>query len=83
MTVFHTKTLKASQRGVLAGCRVYSATSMGLLEGEFLLSWFLTTALLSKPETKVSSVYTWTGDTAIGLDISRLSVNTPVFCETE
>ena len=35
-----------------------------LVEGEFPLTWFSTTALLSKRETKVSSVYTWTDDTA-------------------
>ena len=40
---------------------------MGLVEGEIPLTWFLTTALLFKPETKVSSVYTWTGDTAEGV----------------
>ena len=52
----------AGQLEVLAGCQVHSATSMGLVEGEFPLPWFFTTALLSKP--KVYSVYTWTGDTA-------------------
>ena len=40
---------------------------MGLVEGECPLTWFLTTALLSKPEMKVSSVYTWRGDTAEGV----------------
>ena len=42
-----------------------------LVERELPLTWFLITALLSKPQTKVSSVYTWTGDTAEGVDISR------------
>ena len=55
--------MAAGQLLELAGCQVHSATSMGLVEGEFLL----TTVLLSKPETKVSSVYTWTGDTAEGV----------------
>ena len=55
--------MAASQLEVLAGCQVHSATSMGLVEGEFPL----TTALLSKPEMKLSSVYTWTGDTAEGV----------------
>ena len=55
--------MAAGQFKVLAGCQVHSATSMGFVEGEFRL----TTALLSKPETKVSSVYTWTGDTAEGM----------------
>ena len=40
---------------------------MVLIEGEFPLTWFFTTALLSKRETKVSSVYTWTDDTAEGV----------------
>ena len=40
---------------------------MGLIEEEFPPTWFFTTALLSKPETKVSSVYTWAGDTAEGM----------------
>ena len=30
---------------------------------------FVSMKLLSKPETKVSSVYTWTGDTAEGVKI--------------
>ena len=38
--------------------------AMVLIEGEFPLTWFLTSALLSKREMKVSSVYTWTDDTA-------------------
>ena len=41
--------------------------AMVLIEGEFPLTWFFTTALLSKRETKVSSVYTWTDDTAEGV----------------
>ena len=41
--------------------------AMVLIEGEFPLTWFLTTALLSKRETKVGSVYTWTDDTAEGV----------------
>ena len=41
--------------------------AMVLIEGEFPLTWFLTTALLFKKETKVSSVYTWTEDTAEGV----------------
>ena len=41
--------------------------SMVLIEGEFPLNCFLTTALLSKRETRVSSVYTWTDDTAEGV----------------
>ena len=46
---------------------------MGLGEGEFPL----TTALLSKPEMKINTVYTWTGDTAeASVDISR-SVHEP------
>ena len=40
---------------------------MLLIEGEFQLNWFLTTVLLSKRDTKVSSVYTWTNDTAEGV----------------
>ena len=40
---------------------------MVLIGGEFPLTWFLTTALLSKQETKVSSVYTRTDDTAEGV----------------
>ena len=59
--------MAAGQLEVLAGGQVHSATSMGLVEGEFQLTWFFTAALLSKPETKVSSVYTWTGDTAEGV----------------
>ena len=44
--------------------------SMGLVEGEILLTWFLTTALLSKPEANVTSVYRWSGHTAeAGLEI--------------
>ena len=41
--------------------------AMVLIEGEFPLTWFFTTALLSKRETKVSSVYTWTDDIAEGV----------------
>ena len=59
--------MAAGQLEVLAGWRVHSATSMGLAEGEFPLTWFFTTALLSKPETNNISVYTWTGDTAEGV----------------
>ena len=59
--------MAACQLELLAGCQVHSAKSMGLVEGEFPLTWFLTTALLSKPEMKVSSVYTWKGDTAEGV----------------
>ena len=59
--------MAVGQLDVLAGCQVHSATSMGLVEGEFPLTWYLTTASLSKPETEVSSVYTWTGDTAEGV----------------
>ena len=40
---------------------------MGSVEGEFPLAWFLTAALLSKPEMKVSSVYTWRGASAEGV----------------
>ena len=42
-------------------------TDSGLVEGKFPLTWFLTTALLSKPEMKVSSVYTWRGDNTEGV----------------
>ena len=64
---------------IMAGWQDHSATSSGgiwknaetpamvLIEGEFPLTWFLTTALLSKRETKVSSVYTLTDDTAEGV----------------
>ena len=38
--------------------------AMILIEGKFPLTWFLTTALLSMRETKVSSAYTWREDTA-------------------
>ena len=41
--------------------------AMVLIEGEFPLTCFLTTASLFKRETKVSSVYTWTDDTAEGV----------------
>ena len=41
--------------------------TMVLIEGELPLTWFLITALLFKRETKVSSVYTWTDDTAEGV----------------
>ena len=40
---------------------------MGLVEGKFALTWFLTNVLVSKLETKVSSVHTWPGDTAEGV----------------
>ena len=44
----------------------------GLVGGELPPTCFLTSAaLLSKPEMKVSSVYTWRGDTAEGVSISR------------
>ena len=62
--------MAACQLELLAGCQVHSATSMGLVEGEFPLTWFLTNALLSKPEMKVRGVYTWRGDTAEGVWIS-------------
>ena len=47
--------------------RAAETAAMVLIEGEFPLTWFFTTALLSKRETKVSSVYTWTDDTAEGV----------------
>ena len=55
--------MAAGQLEVSVGFQVHSVTSMGLVEGEFSLA----TALLSKPETRVSSVYTWTDDTAEGV----------------
>ena len=61
--------MAACQLELLAGFQVHSATSMGLVEGEFSLTCFFTTTLLSKPEMKVNSVYTWTGDTAEGVCI--------------
>ena len=41
--------------------------AMVLIEGEFPLTWFLTTAFLFKREREVSSVYTWTDDTDEGV----------------
>ena len=47
--------------------KISETPPMVLAGGEFPLTWFFTTALLSKSETKVSSVHTWTCDTAEGV----------------
>ena len=41
--------MEACQQEMLAACQVHSATSLGLVEVEFPLTWFMTTAFLSKP----------------------------------
>ena len=61
---------RSTQRPALAASEKFKPPPpMSLVEGEFPLTWFLTTALLSKPETKVNSFYTRTGDTAEGVYI--------------
>ena len=72
------------QLEVLAGALPgpYSeSTSMGLIEWEFQLTWLLIPAILSKPEMNISSVYTWTGDTAEGVSqiFPGQSMITPVY----